>query len=87
MPGVVKVKDGGHVWFHCRKECSGCWCCNGGLSMCRVCGAFEGQLLTTCPGYKLNQETLDACYSGNVRDFSLLKAYAAAGYNIRKRRW
>ena len=40
------------------------WC-----AACSVCGGFEGSLLSFCPGYKLNEETLDAIYRGNVIDF------------------
>lgn len=40
------------------------------LVQCKVCGAAEGELLSYCPGYKLNTETLEACYRGNVLDFA-----------------
>jgi len=56
--------------------------CDGGLAMCEVCGGFEGQLLTSCPGYKLNQETLDACYHGNVKDFIWFKKSIEHGARI-----
>jgi hypothetical protein len=38
------------------------------LGECSVCGSAEGQLLRWCPGYRLNGETQDACYDGNVID-------------------
>ena len=41
-----------------------------GCSRCTVCDGFEGELLTWCPGHKLNHETLDACYRGNVIDLA-----------------
>lgn len=37
--------------------------CDGGLSVCTVCGGFEGQLLDSCPGVKLTQEQHDWNYS------------------------
>lgn len=45
-----------------------CILCNGGLSKCIICGAAEGELLTFCPGYKLNGEAREACYNGRVVD-------------------
>lgn len=80
-----------HVYHKCPKPCpygyDGCMWCDKGHTMCDVCGAFEGQLLASCPGYLLNEETLDACYHGNVYDFVLLKRWKEAGYNVRKKSW
>jgi len=38
------------------------------IAMCNKCGATGQELLTWCPGIELNQETLDACFEGNVID-------------------
>lgn len=82
-----------HVWFKCPKPCPDvergdrCHFCDGGLSQCVVCGAFEGQLLTACPGYLLNYDAREACYSGNVYDFVQLREWKRMGYDIRKKRW
>jgi hypothetical protein len=80
-----------HVYKKCDGSCVDdfggvCFICNG-LSVCLVCGGFEGQLLVSCPGKMLSQETLNACYQGNISDFCLLKQWKEAGYNVRKRSW
>jgi hypothetical protein len=33
-----------------------CPICEGGLTVCTICGALEGALLPTCPGRRLTQE-------------------------------
>jgi len=48
----------------------------GELAYCTVCGAGEGELLSSCPGYRLDAETLEACYRGNVKDFIAYKRKA-----------
>jgi len=58
----------GHILHKCENSCDNCVICSGGLALCTICGGAEGSLLTTCPGYKLSNETLDACYRGNVKD-------------------
>ena len=63
-----------HVWFDCKCGRDGCMFCDGGLCLCTVCNAFEGQLLSSCPGYKLSEEAHDAVYEGNVYDFVNWKA-------------
>jgi hypothetical protein len=55
-----------HEWHTCKRE--RCCICDGGLGLCTVCGAAEGELLTYCPGFRLNNEALEACYTGNVID-------------------
>lgn len=90
---IHNVSSHPHIFYVCPKPCETvqdghpCQYCDGGLASCIVCGAFEGELLTHCPGYKLNQETLDACYSGNVHDFTRLRSWKAHGYDIRKKQW
>ena len=44
-----------------------------GLAYCTCCGAGEGELLAYCPGYKLSQDTMDACFDGNVIDLTFWK--------------
>lgn len=75
-----------HIWHKCKKPCDGCMFCDGGLGLCEVCGGFEGQLLTTCPGYKLNNEALDACYHGNVKDFAFFRYAVYHGGRIKNGR-
>lgn len=81
----------GHEWYKCKKDhqddYSTCMFCEGGLAWCIICGAFEGQLLTHCPRYMLSNETLDACYQGNVIDFSKMQIWVNNGYNIKKKSW
>jgi hypothetical protein len=58
------------VWAKCAPSCEyGCNICQGGLAVCTVCKAAEGELLTWCPGFALNAEAREACYRGNVIDF------------------
>jgi hypothetical protein len=40
-----------------------------GIAYCETCLAGEGELLSYCPGHRLNEHTLEACYRGNVVDF------------------
>lgn len=68
---------GGLVVDHQHHECNDCYVCRGGLALCTVCGAGEGQLLKHCPGYRLSEETLESCYSGNVLDLFGWRVQAA----------
>ena len=43
-----------------------CNICDGGLSLCTVCGGAEGSMPTACPGYKLTREQLDDIYAGKL---------------------
>jgi hypothetical protein len=73
---ATKVDTGGHVWFKCSHEKDshrGCYFCDGGLALCTVCGAAEGELLSHCPGFSLSAEAKAACYSGNVFDLTYLR--------------
>ncbi len=74
-----------HIYHKCNH--TSCYICSGSLFLCNVCGAAEGELLTYCPGYQLNVDTLSACYQGNVFDFTLMKVWKSAGYDIRKKNW
>lgn len=58
-----------HIWRKCNCQEDRCPYCSWGAAECTVCGAAEGQLLSFCPGFWLNESALDACYTGNVRDF------------------
>ena len=71
-----------HTWHKCNPDCNGCMFCDGGLGWCVVCGAFEGQLLTSCPGYHLNEEALEACYRGNVKDMASFRTAVEHGAKI-----
>jgi hypothetical protein len=71
-----------HVWHKCQCYEAGCMFCDGGLGLCTVCGAFEGQLLTHCPGYRLSEETLEACYRGNVKDLAAFRVGVQHGARI-----
>ena len=71
---ATDVDTGGHIWFKCSQPCNGrCQYCDGGLALCTVCGAGEGELLSHCPGFRLSFEARTACYSGNVLDFVYLR--------------
>jgi hypothetical protein len=78
----------GHKWYKCKEFCAepGCMFCEGGLGWCTVCDAFEGQLLTTCPGYKLNEDALNACYHGNVKDLDVFRHAVSSGARIKNGR-
>ncbi len=38
--------------------------CEGGLALCTVCRAGEGQLTEDCPGRVMTDEEADAVYAG-----------------------
>jgi hypothetical protein len=90
-----EIDTGCHVWFKCAWPCPRAHChyCDGGLALCIICGAAEGELLSHCPGYKLNVDALFACHRGNVYDFSRLRAMreydieAFKDYLKRMRQW
>lgn len=58
-----------HVRYVCPPGCEkpSCNYCDGGLFTCTVCGASEGELLPTCPGYKLTVEVKERCYAGTIK--------------------
>lgn len=62
----------GHVDYVCDRdhEDRHCMFCDGGLSACARCGAFEGAWPDDCPGQKMTGEQIDAVYAGvlNYRD-------------------
>jgi hypothetical protein len=64
-----------HRWYECSCNRVACQWCEGGLGHCTVCGAFEGQLLSSCPGERLTEEALEACYQGNVVDFIIIHEF------------
>lgn len=43
-----------------------CAICEGGLGLCKVCGCFEGQLATECPGFDVGSEIGDLIWKGVV---------------------
>lgn len=48
MGEVVPFPRHGHRLHSCNEE--NCFVCNGGLTLCIVCGGAEGSLPTDCPG-------------------------------------
>jgi hypothetical protein len=71
--------DDGHVLLvHAKGECPNhnseyprdCMFCDGGLSACTRCGAFEGAWPDQCPGERMSYEQSEAVYQGrlNYRD-------------------
>jgi len=50
------------------EECDKPYCmfCEGGLSACTVCGAFEGATTTHCPGTDMYREYGDRVYNGLI---------------------
>jgi hypothetical protein len=63
---VLMLHPKRHEFHRCRCGRPGCMFCDGGLGLCTVCGAFEGQLLPDCPGYGLAPWERDACYHGHL---------------------
>jgi hypothetical protein len=61
--------------FHLCKRTS-CMVCNGGLSLCTICGGAEGSLTTDCPGKQLTGKEQDKIYAGSLdfRDGSWVSA-------------
>lgn len=58
-----------HTWLkHEPGRCQEWRCpiCEGGLAICTVCGAAEGELTKDCCGFRLNQFILDAIYKGGL---------------------
>ena len=43
-----------------------CMFCDGGLSACSVCGAFEGMWPDECPGSQMTGAVGDAVYNGQM---------------------
>jgi len=41
-----------------------CNICDGGLSLCTVCGGAEGSLPTDCPGSRMSAELSESVYAG-----------------------
>jgi hypothetical protein len=73
-PSSPPPDPGGHVLYVCDgKKCaeqSTCMFCDGGLSNCTRCGAFEGAWPDSCPGERMTDEQSDDVYAGqlNFRD-------------------
>lgn len=59
---VTECLRGGKVNDHC--SCHHCT-----LSVCAVCGAYEGGLTTHCPGERVDYNTTQAVYTTNL-DFT-----------------
>lgn len=61
-----------HVDYVCpgNHDRPGCQFCDGGLSACAVCHAFEGAWPDDCPGVGMTYEQSDEVYAGrlNYRD-------------------
>lgn len=43
-----------------------CIFCDGGLSACSVCNAFEGAWPDECPGVRMSSEQIEAVYDGTL---------------------
>lgn len=43
-----------------------CMVCDGGLGICKVCGALEGALASECPGVWLTPEQCDEIYEAKT---------------------
>ena len=43
-----------------------CPICDGGLFVCKICGAAEGEVPTDCPGEKLGPATLESIFKGDL---------------------
>jgi hypothetical protein len=61
------MEDKQHTWVeheNCKKPY--CEICEGGLSICSICGLIEGSLTTECPGYRCWTEKGDDIYAGKI---------------------
>lgn len=67
-----------HVWEECACDEVGCDICDLDLRTCAVCGASEGELLSYCPGFRLNRDAREACFSGVVTDLDWHRRRRAA---------
>jgi hypothetical protein len=43
-----------------------CPICDGGLSVCSVCGGAEGSMPTECPGFMMSPVEAQAVYKGEI---------------------
>jgi hypothetical protein len=43
-----------------------CNICDGGLSLCMICGGAEGALPTHCPGVKMTSDQIELVYDGKL---------------------
>jgi len=58
-----------HIPFICpgnHEDWNACQFCEGGLSACAVCGAFEGATTTHCPGSRIHDSFWDVVYAGKL---------------------
>jgi hypothetical protein len=66
----VTWEQSGHVEYRCAGDHEdggwSCQFCAGGLTLCDVCGSFEGATTTHCPGRKMTAEQHDAVYAGRL---------------------
>lgn len=56
-----------HTWENhqnCERSC--CPICEGGLSVCTVCGLAEGSLTTHCPGLNVFHDKSNDIYNGKI---------------------
>lgn len=51
---------------HIRCQENHCPICEGGLSLCEICGGAEGSMPTECPGVKMTHAQSDAVYAGTL---------------------
>lgn len=54
--------------YETHKQCdrNHCHICDGGLSVCKVCGCFEGSLASECPGFNCYLTHGEVIYKGLV---------------------
>lgn len=54
-----------HQWVEgCEDKCGACnLCC---LSICKICGLYEGALTTECPGVHVPEQVSDLIYAGEM---------------------
>lgn len=53
-----------HHWHRCNDE--NCVVCVGGLGYCNICGGAESTLTTDCGYTRLDDETQDRIYLGEI---------------------
>lgn len=57
-----------HKRYVCPPDCNNSYCpyCMGGLFCCTVCNGHEGAITQHCPGRKVDAETWDRVYRGQL---------------------
>lgn len=69
----------------CRCNEQHCMLCEGGLFLCKICGALEGALLPTCPGRQLSYHDHEVNYRQYCTGRGPFRHQAGASHNRARR--